>query len=123
MSPTRGSRSGPAAVSLHLSRSAAGRLQRHGIDNVTLEVGDAARGWTGGPYDVIAITGSLPFLPDDFRHLLNRGGRLFAVIGRPPVMEAVLVRRTGEDEWHEETLFETVLAPLVNAPEVPDFAF
>ncbi len=113
------------SVEIHdeLSQAAAGPLQQHGVDNVTLEVGDAVRGWSGGPYDVVAITGSLPFLPDDFRHLLNRGGRLFVVLGRAPVMEAVLITRVGEDEWQEETLFETELAPLVNAPQVPDFEF
>ncbi len=113
------------SVEIHedLSQSAAGRLRDHGVDNVELAVGDGSRGWQGGAYDVIAVTGSLPFLPDEFRLSLNRGGRLFVVLGRPPVMEAMLVTRVGEDEWLEEALFETELAPLVNAPTVSDFEF
>ena len=41
-------------------------LARHGIDNVTLEVGDALAGLarTRAPYDVIVLTGSTPVLPD-----------------------------------------------------------
>ena len=36
-------------------------LSRQGLDNVTLHLGDAARGWPRqAPYDVIVLTGSTP---------------------------------------------------------------
>ena len=101
---------------------AARRLAAHGLDNVTLEVGDGATGWDRhGPYDVIAITGSLPTLPRNFEESLSIGGRLFAILGDSPVMSATLVTRVGEDEWAHETLFETDLPPLLNAPRVQRF--
>jgi protein-L-isoaspartate(D-aspartate) O-methyltransferase len=100
------------------------KLAAHGIRNVTLEIGDAARGWTRhAPYDVICITGSLPVLPEDFPRSLAPGGRLMAVVGRSPVMEAVLVRRLDEENWNELPLFETELPPLMNAPEPSRFVF
>lgn len=100
------------------------KLAVYGIDNVTLETGDAARGWNGDRlYDVIAITGSLPVLPEAFARALNRGGRLFAVVGAAPVMEAILVRRLGENEWSRESLFETDLPMLVNAAAPRNFEF
>ncbi len=100
-----------------LSRAAGEKLREHGIVNVTLEVGDAARGWAKHtPCNVIAITGALPELPEAFREQLTLGGRLVAVVGEPPVMEAILIRRLGEYEWSEEALFETVIPPLKNAP-------
>lgn len=100
------------------------RLQKMGIENVSLETGDAAQGWDDKRlYDVIAITGSLPTLPEAFKKSLNRGGRLFAIIGQAPVMEAVLVRRIDQDEWSQESLFETELAPLVNAQTPSAFEF
>lgn len=103
---------------------AAEKLAVHGIDNVTLESGDAARGWARhGLYDVIAITGSLPELPAAFLQSMNRGGRLFAVVGTAPIMEAVLVRRVGENEWSRESLFETELPRLINAPATARFVF
>jgi protein-L-isoaspartate(D-aspartate) O-methyltransferase len=93
-------------------------LERHGVDNVTLEVGDAARGWPAhAPYDVIVLTGSTPVLPRGFLEQLAPGGRLFAVVGEPPVMRARLVSSTTVD------LFETVLAPLVNAEQGSRFRF
>jgi len=99
-------------------------LERHGADNVTPEIGDAARGWPShAPYDVIVLTGSTPILPRSLVEQLAPGGRLFAVVGEPPVMTARLVVATAPGTWHSTDLFETVLAPLVNAEHAPRFRF
>jgi protein-L-isoaspartate(D-aspartate) O-methyltransferase len=99
-----------------LTRAAASRLAAHGIRNVTLEPGDAARGWDQhAPYDVIAVTGSLPELPQAFPESLRVGGRMFVVLGRSPVMEATLMTRESRSGWRREVLFETDLPPLVHA--------
>ena len=48
-------------------------LARAGVDNVTLELGDASRGWPKqAPYDVIVLTGSTPMLPRAFLDQLAR---------------------------------------------------
>ena len=100
------------------------KLADLGINNVTLEAGDAVSGWDSyGPYDVIAITGSLPLLPDNFLQSLKLGGRLFVITGQEPVMEAFLITRTAEQGWAKQALFETVLPPLVNAPHPQRFIF
>jgi protein-L-isoaspartate(D-aspartate) O-methyltransferase len=99
-------------------------LERHGTSNVTLEVGDAARGWPGhAPYQVIVLTGSTPILPRAFYQQLDLGGRLFAIVGELPVMTARLVTCTGPGAFHTVDLFETVVAPLVNAEHPPRFRF
>ena len=99
-------------------------LARHGADNVTVEIGDAAHGWPGhAPYDVIVLTGSTPLLPKDFVEQLAPGGRLFAVVGEPPVMTARLVMATLPGAWRSTGLFETVIAPLVNAEHPARFKF
>jgi protein-L-isoaspartate(D-aspartate) O-methyltransferase len=90
---------------------------------VELAVRDAARGWDGRErFDVIAVTGSLPQLHEGFHESLNIGGRLFLVVGEPPIMEALLVTRISEREWTTESLFETSLPPLVNASAPRAFA-
>jgi len=38
-------------------------------------------------------------------------------------MDARLLARTGEHDWQSESLFETVLAPLVNSSKPPQFLF
>jgi protein-L-isoaspartate(D-aspartate) O-methyltransferase len=106
-----------------LSQTAAARLRAAHIDNVTLEQGDAARGWGKDTYDAIVLTASTPVLPDSWFQQLNPGGRLFAVLGDAPAMSAKLYRSTAPGAIASETLFETVIAPLTNAPQPERFIF
>jgi protein-L-isoaspartate(D-aspartate) O-methyltransferase len=100
------------------------RLKAHGIANVTLDVGDGARGWARhGPYDVIVVTGSTPVLPEAFQQSLAVGGRLFAVVGDAPAMEAQLVTCVAEGVYNTVTLFETCIMPLKNAQQPERFVF
>ena len=97
---------------------------RHGVDNVTLHLGDGARGWARhAPYDVIVLTGSTPVLPRALADSLAPGGRLFAVVGEAPAMSARLVTCAAPGACHAADLFETVIAPLVNAEHPPRFRF
>ena len=106
------------------TRGAAEKLASQGIRNVTLETGDGARGWTPhAPYDAIVLTGSTPLLPRTVQESLSVGGRLLAIVGEPPVMEAVLVTRISGDAYNSTGLFETCIAPLKNALEPERFVF
>lgn len=99
-------------------------LARQGLDNVTLQVGDAAHGWPRqAPYDAIVLTGSTPLLPRALLDQLAAGGRLFAVVGEAPAMTARLVTCTAPGAFGSMDLFETVIAPLVNAEHPPRFKF
>ncbi len=99
-------------------------LVRHGVENVTLEIGDAALGWPRqAPYDAIVLTGSTPLLPGETLAQLAQGGRLFAVIGVAPVMVAKLVTCTGPGMYASAELFDTVIAPLENALRSSRFEF
>jgi len=107
-----------------LSAIAKSRLDQQNIHNVTLYVADAANGYAAAaPYDVIAFTGSLPLCPTAAEKMLNVGGRLFAVIGDLPIMQATLTQRISEDAYRHETLFETCLPALENAPQATKFEF
>lgn len=75
------------------------------------------------PYDVIAVSGSLPQSDPRFQHWLAEGGRLFLVTGEDPLMEARLVTRQGPDQWMATTLFETSVSALLNAPLPSKFIF
>jgi protein-L-isoaspartate(D-aspartate) O-methyltransferase len=101
-----------------------GNLLRHGAENVTLDIGDGARGDAKrAPYDVIVLTGSTPVLPRALLEQLAPGGRLFAVVGEPPVMSARLMTCSAPGAFATTDLFETLLAPLVNAEQRPRFRF
>jgi protein-L-isoaspartate(D-aspartate) O-methyltransferase len=105
-----------------LSSSAQAKLDAHGIENVDLYTGDASHGWErAAPYDIIAVTGSLPVPEDSFQNSLAVGGRLFVVVGREPAMRALLITRSSESQWASECLFETVLPPLAGVQEPERF--
>ncbi len=100
------------------------KLDAQGINNVTLCQGDAAQGWDqNGPFDVIAITGSLPILPDSYQQQLTIGGRMVAIVGQSPVMQVLLVTRVAKTQWATESLFETDFPELINAKQPPAFVF
>ena len=116
------------SIDIHsdLSEQAQTTLKAQGIENVSLRVADAlATPIEGGPFDAIAITGSLPTADalNQFKNQLSIGGRLFAVTGEAPIMEACLITRVGDNEWSQEALFETELAPLANAETPNHFSF
>ena len=104
--------------------AAAARLAQHGIHNVTLEQGDAASGWDKhGPYDVIVLTGSVPVLSAAFQQSLAAGGRLFAVVGEAPAMDAQLITCAEPGAYSMASLFETCVPALRNAPHRARFSF
>lgn len=103
-------------------------LKRNGIDNVRVELGDGAQGWSGSgqhsaPYDVIVISGSLPVLPDAFLQQIKIGGRIAAIVGDAPVMSGQIITRRSEASYDTVKLFETEIKPLRNALRPSRFKF
>ena len=108
-----------------LAELARSNLATLSIGNTRIVTADALA-TAGDPakrYDAIALTGSLPLADERFQRQLAIGGRLFIILGEAPVMTARLVRRTAEDAWTSESLFETVVDPLINARRPPEFTF
>lgn len=100
------------------------RLAAEGCGNVTVEQGNGAAGWARhAPYDAIVLTGSVPVVPEEFRQQLSPGGRLLAVVGRPPIMTATLITHVGGSAFSSEGLFETRIPPLRQAREPERFVF
>jgi len=100
------------------------KLRAHGFDNVALHTADAACDWPDeAGFDVIVLTGSTPLLSDAWLRRLKVGGRLFAITGEAPAMHAQLITRTAPGATRSVTLFETCVAPLVNAPQPAAFVF
>ncbi len=100
------------------------RLDNQGITNITLVQGDASEGWNQNEaFDVIAITGSFPILPESFQKQLTVGGRMVVIVGQSPVMEALLITRAAEDQWVTKALFETDFPALQNVEQPQAFTF
>ena len=107
-----------------LAKQAAQTLKTEGVTNVTLDTGDASRGWNKhAPYDAIVLTGSVPLLIEVYQQALKPEGRLFVIVGDPPVMVAKIITCVALGAYSSVDLFETCVAPLVNAPQPERFTF
>ena len=114
------------SVEIVPSLSAAAKLSLAAVrrDNISLEIGDASHGWPDSTgYDAIVLTGSTPLLPEEFQNMLNIGGRLFAVVGDAPVMQAKLITRAAADTFETVNIMETCIAPLQHAQQPVRFVF
>ncbi len=113
------------SIEIHedLLKTASANLEDSGIRDVKLLAMDATQELPDEHYDAIIVTGSIQIFDPQFVMALNPGGRLFVVVGTAPVMNACLIRRTGDTDWLTESLFETELTPLVNGQEPPQFSF
>lgn len=99
-------------------------LQTNGVTNVTVELGDGAKGWADkAPYDVIVIGGAVPLVPSELLAQLKVGGRLAAIVGEAPVMNAQVITQTAEGVFSTVNVFETVAEPLKNIKPAPSFTF
>ena len=106
-----------------LAETARANLAALGVRNAEVLETDAL-GMHGGPgYDAIAVTAALPIYDARFERMLAVGGRLFIVVGEAPAMDARLMTRTGADSWKTQSLFETVIDPLVNSVRPQEFTF
>lgn len=106
-----------------LAATARENLRRAGVTNVTVEVGNGLAGLAAhAPYDVIMVSGAVAKVPQVLLDQLKPGGRLFAIEGAAPAMQAALHTRVG-DAFRRVAVFETVVAPLTDAEPAPAFAF
>ena len=107
-----------------LAAKARANLQRQDADNVTVIEGDGAQGWPAQtPYDAIVLSGSVADIPEALLQQLKVGGRLLAVVGEAPLMQARLVTCVAEGQFQSVNLFETSIPRLRNVPERGKFVF
>lgn len=91
------------------------------ISNVEFRALDALQMDEQEKFDAIAVTGSVPEQDEHFIQMLRPGGRLFIIVGRAPVMEARVATMHANGEIERESLFESVISPLINAERPEPF--
>ena len=111
-------------VELHEDLMNAAKTRLSSFNNIDFQSGDGAQNWDDGKqYDAIILTGSVAEVPQAYKEKLNLGGRLAVISGQAPAMSAQLFTRISNQEWEQEVLFETELAPLNNAAPSATFKF
>jgi protein-L-isoaspartate(D-aspartate) O-methyltransferase len=106
------------SVEMHadFADAARARVAAAGAKNVRIEVANAVRGFNGTDrYNAVVVTGAVYSLPDAFRAWVAPHGRLFAIVGESPAMQAMLYTRADDSHWREESLFETDVRYLTHA--------
>ena len=106
-----------------LAAAAVENLRRAGVTNVSVEVGNGLPGLPAhAPFDAVMVSGAVARVPQVLLDQLKPGGRLFAIEGAAPAMEAVLYTR-AENGFKRRAVFETVVASLRDAEPAPVFVF
>lgn len=102
---------------------AAASLARAQLENAELLTQDAMRDLPKDSFDAIAITGSVKALGERWTSMLKPGGRLFAVVGEMPVMQAVKIQQDSDSARSQTALFETAIPALRSANPESTFSF
>jgi protein-L-isoaspartate(D-aspartate) O-methyltransferase len=118
---------GGAVVALEqdpgLAQLAKDNLQALGTSNITVVVGPLVGGWpAAAPYEVILLDGAVEDVPQALLRQLKEGGRLLAVVGRPPLSKATLFRSTGS-ESSSRLIFDATAPGLPGFAKPPAFVF
>jgi protein-L-isoaspartate(D-aspartate) O-methyltransferase len=100
-----------------LASQARANLRRAGVNNAEIVEADGASGLPSqAPFDAIVLTGSVAQVPQILLDQLKTGGRLLAIVGNEPIMQARLYTRVGDAQFSSQNLFDTL------APRLPGFA-
>ncbi|MCC6890124.1 MAG: protein-L-isoaspartate O-methyltransferase [Hyphomicrobiales bacterium] len=106
-----------------LARQARDNLAAVGASNIEVATGTLTDGWpAAAPYDVILLNGAAERVPERLLRQLAEGGRLVAVVGRPPASRAVRYVAAGGCA-SSVPVFDAVAAPLPGFVEPPAFVF
>jgi len=97
------------------SRDAKEKVEKLELGDIEFRTEDALVMGHQEQYDAIAVSGSIPNLDEHFIRMLRPGGRLFVIVGREPVMDARVVTMHQRGDYTQQSLFESVIAPLINA--------
>jgi protein-L-isoaspartate(D-aspartate) O-methyltransferase len=96
-----------------LSEQARANLQKLGINNVSLLVGDGTLGWkTYAPFDAILVSAGSPSVPKPLLEQLADGGRLLVPVGDRDTQHLMVYTRRG-DRIDEREVAPVRFVPLI----------
>ena len=107
-----------------LASAARANLRQAGVSNAEVVQADGQQGFAAqAPFDAILLAGSVAEVPQALLDQLKVGGRLLAIVGNEPVMQATLFTRVADGQFSRQELFDTVAARLPGFPEPSKFHF
>jgi protein-L-isoaspartate(D-aspartate) O-methyltransferase len=104
-----------------VAETARSNLDRHGIENVEVAVGDGTRGLPErAPYDAILVSAAFTSVPPPLVEQLIAGGRLVQPMGPGGEEEVVLFEKGGEGLMRLRTVTGAHFVRLYGAHAFPD---
>ena len=115
-------------VSLEIDPVMADAARRHlqaaGVHNVRVLQADGTQTPVqGAPFDAIVLGGSVAEVPTTLLDQLKVGGRLIAIVGTSPIMQATLFTRVGDRQFSSTALWDTSIPALQNFAQPSRFHF
>lgn len=101
--------------------SATEKLSEANIENVKCICQDMYDFNSTYKYDCIVLTGSVEKAPIQLLQNIKTDGKIFAIIGKSPIMSACIITKTENEEMKVETLFETDVKTLIHPKQDPNF--
>lgn len=98
-------------------------LAHAGLSRVDVRVADGSQVADDADYDVIVLSGSVADVPQTLLSKLRLNGRLAAIVGLEPVMQAQIITRVSDKQFVTRNLFETVATRLQGFAERSAFKF
>ena len=78
-------------------------IQRSGVGNVSMLLGDGTLGWREyAPYDAILVSAGAPSVPEPLLAQIAEGGRMLVPVGTKDEQRLVIYRRVGGQLEHKE---------------------
>jgi protein-L-isoaspartate(D-aspartate) O-methyltransferase len=78
-------------------------IQRSGVTNVSMLLGDGTLGWREyGPYDAILVSAGAPSVPEPLLSQIAEGGRMLVPVGTRDEQRLVIYRRVNGQLEHKE---------------------
>jgi protein-L-isoaspartate(D-aspartate) O-methyltransferase len=107
-----------------LAQAARTNLRNAGVNNAEIIQADGVTGLAAqAPYDAIVLCGSVSSVPQGLLDQLKVGGRLMAIVGQEPVMQATLFTRIAATQFGSQVMFDTVAPRLSGFGEPSQFQF
>lgn len=107
-----------------LAETAKANLQKAGVGNVAVEVGDGLKGLPAhAPFDAIMVSGAVLEIPAALLEQLKVHGTLFAIVGEAPVQTMEVVTRVSETEYKTKKILEAGAALLRSGNARAAFSF
>ncbi|MGV3740010.1 MAG: protein-L-isoaspartate O-methyltransferase family protein [Gammaproteobacteria bacterium] len=93
--------------------------QQHRRTNIEFITGNGQNGWVNhAPYDVIVFTSAIPKITESLKLQVILGGKIFAIVGKHPVMAGCLYQVDQQNHWKRDIIFETDIPMLIdNSPQ------